>query len=73
MDEVTKAVSIATAVKRNFVIDDAEVPLYPALVKTMMKRDWTGADLGKGRRWLMRQKAFHRSQWWILQKKMSPK
>ena len=47
MDEVTKAMSIATAVERNFVIDDAEVPLYPALAKTIMKRDWTGSDLGK--------------------------
>ena len=33
MDEVTEAISIATAVERNFVIDDAEVPLYPALEK----------------------------------------
>jgi len=47
MDEVTKAMSIATAVERNFVLDDAEVPLYPALTKTIMKRDWTGSDLGK--------------------------
>jgi len=47
MDEVTKAMSIATAVERNFVIDNVEVPLYPALAKSIMKRDWTGADLGK--------------------------
>jgi len=47
IDEVTKAMSIATAVEINFVIDDAEVPLYPALTKTIMKRDWTGLDLGK--------------------------
>ena len=46
MDEVTNAMSIATAVERNFVIDDAKVPLYPAH-KTIMKRDWTGSDLGK--------------------------
>ena len=43
MDEVTKAMSIATAVKRNFVINDAQVLLYPALTKITMKRDWTGS------------------------------
>ena len=43
MDEVTKGMSIATAVERNFVIDDAEVPLYPALTKIILKRDWTGS------------------------------
>ena len=47
MDEVTKAMSIETAVEGNFVIDNDEVPLYPALAKNTMKRDWTGADLGK--------------------------
>ena len=44
MNEVTKAISIATAVKHNFFIDDAGVPLYPALTKTTMKRDWTGSE-----------------------------
>jgi len=47
MDNMTKAMFIAAAVERNFVIDDAEVPLYPALTKTIMKWDWTGSDLGK--------------------------
>ena len=42
MDEVTKAMTIVTAVERNFGIDDAEVPLHPALANTIMERDWTG-------------------------------
>ena len=39
--------SIVTTIERNFVINNAEVPLYPALAKTIMRRVWTGADLGK--------------------------
>ena len=45
--EVKKAMRIATAVERNFVIDDAEVPLYPCSHKNNHERDWTGSDLGK--------------------------
>ena len=47
MDEVTKVISIATAVERNFVINNAKVPLFPVLTKIIMNRDWTGTDLGK--------------------------
>jgi len=47
MDDVTRAQLIATAVERSFIIDDAEVSLYPGLAKTIMKRDWTGSDLCK--------------------------
>ena len=27
--------------------EDAEVPLYPVLIKTISKQDWTVSDLGK--------------------------
>jgi len=47
LDDVSKAQIIATAVERNWIIEDAEVPLYPGLIKTIMKRDWTASDLGK--------------------------
>jgi len=47
MDEVTKALSIAMAAERNFVINDAKVPLFLALAKIIMKKDLTGAELGK--------------------------
>ena len=38
---------VATAVERSWIIEDAEVPLYPGLIKTIMKRDWTASDLSK--------------------------
>ena len=47
LDDVSKAQIVATAVERNWIIEDAEVPLYPGLIKTIMKRDWTASDLGK--------------------------
>ena len=30
----------------SWIFDDAEVPLYPALVKTVLKRNWAASDLG---------------------------
>lgn len=47
LDDVSKAQIVATAVERSWIIEDAEVPLYPGLIKTIMKRDWTASDLGK--------------------------
>jgi hypothetical protein len=47
LDDVSKAQIVATAIERNWIIEDAEVPLYPGLIKTIMKRDWTASDLGK--------------------------
>ena len=47
MDDVTRAQLVASAVEKGFIIDDAEVALHPELTKTIIKRDWTGSDLGK--------------------------
>ena len=47
LDDVARAQVIAEAVEQSWILEDAEVPLYPALVKTIIKRDWTASDLGK--------------------------
>ena len=41
MNTIIKAHLIATAIEKSFIIDDAEVPLYPTLTKTITVRDWT--------------------------------
>ena len=33
LDDVSKAQIVATAVERSWIIEDAEVPLYPGLIK----------------------------------------
>ena len=47
LDDVARAQVIAEAVDNAWILEDAEVPLYPALIKTIIKRDWTASDLGK--------------------------
>ena len=47
LDDVARAQVIAEAVEHAWILEDAEVPLYPALIKTIIKRDWTASDLGK--------------------------
>ena len=47
LDDVSKAQIVATTVERSWIIEDAEVPLYPGLIKPIMKRDWTASDLAK--------------------------
>ena len=47
LDDVARAQVIAEAVDQAWILEDAEVPLYPALIKTIIKRDWTASDLGK--------------------------
>ena len=47
MDDVTRAQLVAVAVEKGYIIEDAEVALHPELTKTIIKRDWTGSDLGK--------------------------
>ena len=42
-----KAWVIATAIEKCYIFDNAGVPLYPTLVKTVLKRDWTSSDTGK--------------------------
>ena len=37
-DEKAKAHIIATAIEKCYIFDDAEVPLYPTLVKKILKR-----------------------------------
>ena len=46
-DEKDKAQVIATAIVKCHIFDDAEVPLYPTLVKTTVKKDWTASDIRK--------------------------
>ena len=53
IDTITKVHLIPTAVERSLIIDNAEVPLYPTLTKTIIVRDYTGyKDLGKRAAWV---------------------
>lgn len=45
--EKEKSQFIATAIKKFYIFDDAEVPLYPTLVKIIINRDWTASDIIK--------------------------
>ena len=38
---------IAETIERSWMFKDAEVPLYPLLIKTISKRYWTTSNLGK--------------------------
>jgi len=42
-----KALVVANAISKSFIFEDAEVPLYPSLLRMILKRDWTGQDVGK--------------------------
>ena len=46
-DEKDKIDIICSQVEASYFYDDAEVPLYPALAKMILKRDWTAGDIGK--------------------------
>ena len=46
-DEKAKAHIIATAIEKCYIFDDAEVPLYPTLVKNIVKRDWEASYTSK--------------------------
>lgn len=46
-DDVSRAQLIAECVDASWILEDAEVPLYPALLKTIRMRNWTAQDLGK--------------------------
>ena len=46
-DEKDRAHIISHAIARTFMYEDAEVPLYPSLVKMILTRKWTGNDLGR--------------------------
>jgi hypothetical protein len=46
-DEKDRAHIISHAIERTFMYEDAEVPLYPSLVKMILTRKWTGNDLGR--------------------------
>ena len=47
-DENDKTQAIAMTIKKCYIFDDVEVTIYPTLVKTIVKRDWTVSDIGKG-------------------------
>ena len=42
-----KALVIATSIKKCHIFNEAEVTLYPTLVKTVVKRERTASDIGK--------------------------
>ena len=46
-DDISKSPIIAEVVNASWVLDDAEVPLYPSLLKSIQTRNWTAQDLGK--------------------------
>ena len=45
-DEKDKSQVIATEIEKCYFFDDAEVPIYLTLVKTIVNRDWTASDIG---------------------------
>ena len=47
MDDIRKAQIIALAVEASHIIDNAEVPMYPGITKTIIKRYCKYSDLGK--------------------------
>ena len=46
-DDKDKMAIVCDAIEQAWFYDDAEVPLYPGLVKMILKRDWTAGDIGK--------------------------
>jgi len=46
-DEKDKGFILAAAIDKSFMFDDAKVPLYPSIVKMILKRDWTASDVVK--------------------------
>ena len=46
-DDVIKAQLIAEYIGATWILEDAEVPLYLPLLKTIRTRNWTAQDLGK--------------------------
>jgi len=47
LDDASKAQIIAEAIDKNWIFEDAEVPLYPGLIKTILNRDWCASDLNR--------------------------
>ena len=47
LDEKDRIIIIASAIEKSVMFEDAEVPLYTALLKMILKRDWTASDVGK--------------------------
>ena len=46
-DDVSRAQLIAECIEAMWILEDTEVLLYPALLKTIRTRNWTAQDLGK--------------------------
>jgi len=46
-DDKDKSLIIANAIGKSFIFEDTEVPLYLSLLNMILKRDWTGQDVGK--------------------------
>jgi len=46
-DDKDKSLIIANSIGKSFMFEDTEVPLNPSLLKMILKRDWTGQDVGK--------------------------
>ena len=62
-DEKDKSQVIATAIKKYYIFNDSKVPLYPTLVKTIVKRDWTSAYIGKRSALVIQHEACRHLQW----------
>jgi len=46
-DDKDKSLIITNPISKSFMFEDAKVPLYPSLLKMILKRDWIGQDVGK--------------------------
>jgi hypothetical protein len=47
LDTKDKTIILGSAIESSYVFEDAEVPLYPTLLKMILSRDWTGQDVAK--------------------------
>ena len=46
-DDKDKSNIICAQLESTYILEDGEVPLYPALIKMIQKRDWSAGDVGK--------------------------
>ena len=46
-DDISKNQLIADAIDATWIMEDADVPMYPTLLRMIRQRNWTGGDLGK--------------------------
>lgn len=46
-DNKDKSNIVCTQLESTYILEDGEVPLYPSLIKMILKQDWLAGDVGK--------------------------